>query len=179
MDKAYLESRIANARSRLAENQQKADALKLDKLLLEGEMRGYENVLAQLESEERQRGTAKFPTIVRHTPQQATKAHQFQLSVVWRDIFSAAVDAYPDGLTRDTVKEIARRHGPLSASFNTSIHHHVERGTLEKRDRLLFATEKTASRVGLTLSAKKIGDFSGPSENPPGPFHKGTERWRC
>ena len=149
MERTHIDRRIADSRKRLETIASQIDRLKLEAISLEGEIRGYENILADFQSSESRAPTTIGKESVNRKWER--EEHHFRLSPIWHDIFIATVDSFPQGITRDKLKDIAKAHGPLPKSFHTAVHHHVTRGNLDRREGLYFANEKTAQRIGRVL----------------------------
>ena len=145
---------IAENRKRREVIDEELERLKSEAFSLDVEYRAYVKVRQGFQSA----GSVHVPSskagllIDMATRQSAPKGeHQFRLSPLWTDVFAELVEVYPQGLTRDRIKEIGQRHGPISPSFHTAFWHHVKRGKIDEREGLYFANEQTAKRVGKDL----------------------------
>jgi hypothetical protein len=150
---SVVDGLIAENRKRREAIDEELERLKSEAFSLDVEYRAYVKVRQGLQSA----GTAHTPPRAGLLIDLATRPsvpkgeHQFRLSPLWADVFAELVQSYPKYLTRDRIKEIGQRHGPISPSFHTAFWHHVKRGNIDERDGLYFANEQTAKRVGKDL----------------------------
>jgi hypothetical protein len=153
----FLESKITDCRSRLRDVHKQIDALNLRAASIEGELRAYESMLDSGDVPDVPNRPVSTPFAEKVlTPVRPRKS---RLSPPWLAAFKELVSSFPETVSRATIEDIARQHGPITDSFRTALWHHVRRGYIDELDNGLFrANQETAYRAGLPWSGPTEGD---------------------